>query len=192
MKFTISKCIVQCQMHECVGTAVRAMGPEALFSILPFNLDAKDLSNVNVWLLPILRQYIVGAHLSYFTNSILDWVEHVRQICKKVVARSEMYLLLVCLNYTFIIIASCFLQLEREGKIVSAKSVEGLVYSLWSLLPAFCNYPLDTAANFPDLREKLCVALLEEPDLRGIICFSLQVFSLISSFFRCNFFIFTD
>lgn len=95
MKFTNSKYIVQCQMHECVGSVVRAMGPEALLSILPFNLDAEDLSNVNVWLLPILRQYIVGAHLSFFTNSILDWVEHVQKICKKVVACSEMYLFLV-------------------------------------------------------------------------------------------------
>lgn len=51
----------------------------------------------------------------------------------------------------------------------------GLVYSLWSLLPSFCNYPLDTAENFKDLEKALCSALQEEADSRGIVCSSLQI-----------------
>lgn len=66
-------------------------------------------------------------------------------------------------------------QLEREGRIYSSRSVDGLVYSLWSLLPSFCNYPVDTAESFKDLKEALCRNLQEQPDIRGIICSSLQI-----------------
>ena len=48
------------------------------------------------------------------------------------------------------------------------------MYSLWSLLPSFCNYPVDTAASFKSLEGALCTALQEEHELRGIICSSLQ------------------
>lgn len=59
--------------------------------------------------------------------------------------------------------------------IVSLRSMDSLVYSFWSLLPSFCNYPLDTAESFKDLQKALCIALNEEPDVRGIICSSLQI-----------------
>lgn len=52
--------------------------------------------------------------------------------------------------------------------------MDGLVYSLWSLLPSFCNYPVDTADSYKRLEKVLCNALQEEPDIRGILCSSLQ------------------
>lgn len=66
------------------------------------------------------------------------------------------------------------MQLEHEGRIVAARSTDALVYSLWSLLPSFCNYPLDTSESFNDLKETLCRALSEESAVRGIICSALQ------------------
>ncbi|XP_058079848.1 uncharacterized protein LOC131228033 isoform X2 [Magnolia sinica] len=135
------------QLHECVGSALGAMGPEIFLSILPIKLDAEDMSEANVWLFPILKQYTVGARLSFFTQSILGLVGRMRQ-------KSQM--------------------LEKEGRIFSSRSTEALVYSLWSLLPAFCNYPVDTANSFGGLTKALCHALREEPDVRGIICSSLQ------------------
>ncbi|RWR79461.1 hypothetical protein CKAN_00803300 [Cinnamomum micranthum f. kanehirae] len=136
------------QLHECVGSALGAMGPEIFLSLLPLKLDAEDLSEANVWLFPILKQYTVGARLSFFTRSILGLVELVRKKSQK---------------------------LEKEGKIFSSRSTEALVYSLWSLLPAFCNYPVDTARSFEGLTIALCNALREEGDLRGVICSSLQI-----------------
>lgn len=59
--------------------------------------------------------------------------------------------------------------------VFSLRSMDSLVYSFWSLLPSFCNYPLDTAESFKDLQKALCIALNEEPDVRGIICSSLQI-----------------
>lgn len=49
------------------------------------------------------------------------------------------------------------------------------MYSLWSLLPSFCNYPVDTAESFKGLERALCTALQEETEVRGIICSSLQI-----------------
>jgi ribosomal RNA-processing protein 12 len=58
---------------------------------------------------------------------------------------------------------------------VSSRNADALVYSLWCLLPSFCNYPSDTAKSFKDLEKHLRNKLKEEPDIRGIICTSLQL-----------------
>lgn len=67
------------------------------------------------------------------------------------------------------------LQFEKQGLMVSSRNADALAYSLWSLLPSFCNYPLDTAKSFKDLEKHLRTKLKEEPDIRGIICTSLQL-----------------
>ncbi|KAF9607969.1 hypothetical protein IFM89_003889 [Coptis chinensis] len=136
------------ELHECFGSALGAMGPKRFLVLLPLNLEAKDPSKANVWLFPILKQYTVGASLSFFGKSILGKVGELRQ-------KSQM--------------------LEQEGQIYSSRSADALIYPLWSLLPAFCNYPLDTASSFKDLKKGLCDALRDEPDVRGIICLSLQI-----------------
>ncbi|GFP87210.1 rrp12-like protein [Phtheirospermum japonicum] len=136
------------QLHECMGKALGAMETETFLSLLPLNLEAQDLSESNLWLFPILKQYTVGAHLNFFTKSILPMIREMKQ---KSAA------------------------LEREGKIHSARSIDGIVYSLWSLLPSFCNYPVDTAESFNGLERALCTALQEEPMVRGLICSGLQI-----------------
>ena len=72
------------QLHECLGSAVRAMGPETFLGFLPLNLEAEDLSEVNVWVFPILMQYTVGARLSFFMESILGTVGQMKQKSQKV------------------------------------------------------------------------------------------------------------
>ncbi|KAL8209270.1 hypothetical protein R6Q57_006002 [Mikania cordata] len=136
------------QLHDCMGVAVVALGPETFLKCLPLNVEAQDPSDTNVWLFPILKQNIVGARLSFFNEYILDSIRVLK-------LRSAKH--------------------EQEGRIHSARSVDGLVYSLWSLLPSFCNYPLDTAESFKDLETMLCRSLREESDFRGIICSSLQI-----------------
>lgn len=131
------------QLHECVGSALGAMGPQTFLNILPLKLDTEDQFEANIWLFPILKKYTVGAHLSFFTDTILDMIGQMRKKSHRVQ--------------------------------VSSRNAEPLVYSLWSLLPSFCNYPVDTAESFKDLDKALCSALREEPDVRGIICSSLQI-----------------
>ncbi|XP_061361599.1 uncharacterized protein LOC133305400 [Gastrolobium bilobum] len=136
------------QLHECFGSALNAMGPETLLSLIPLNLEAEDLSDANIWLFPILKQYIVGASLTYFTEEILTMIERLREKARR---------------------------LEKQGLMVSSRNADALMYSLWSLLPSFCNYPSDTAESFVDLEKHLRDKLKEEPDIRGIICTSLQL-----------------
>ncbi|KAL5699099.1 hypothetical protein ACHQM5_030046 [Ranunculus cassubicifolius] len=141
---------LQCrkQLHECFGSVLGAMGPKLFLTLLPLNLEAQDPSEVNCWLFTILKQYTVGASLSFYRKSILSKIGSIRQKSEK---------------------------LEQEGRMFSAKTAEGLVYSIWSLLPAFCNYPLDAASSFEDLKGQLCETLLNEPEIRGIVCSSLQI-----------------
>ncbi|GER40433.1 ARM repeat superfamily protein [Striga asiatica] len=113
-----------------------------------FKKQIQDLSESNLWLFPILKQYTVGANLSFFTNSILPMIVEMKK-------KSA--------------------EFERVGILHSARSVDGIVYSLWSLLPSFCNYPLDTAESFKVLEKALCTALQEEPEVRGLICSGLQI-----------------
>ncbi|KAI9114053.1 hypothetical protein K1719_015304 [Acacia pycnantha] len=136
------------QLHQCLGSALVVMGPQTFLSILPLNLEADDLSNANIWLFPILKHYTVGARLSYFTEEILSIIGRLRK-------RSR--------------------QFELQGLMVSSRNGDALAYSLWSLLPSFCNYPMDTAESFMDMERTLCITLQEEPDIRGIICTSLQL-----------------
>lgn len=60
------------------------MGPETFLGVLPLNIDAEDQEEVNVWLFPILKQYTIGARLSFFVGPILNMVELLRQKSQKV------------------------------------------------------------------------------------------------------------
>ncbi|KAL5572312.1 hypothetical protein UlMin_021909 [Ulmus minor] len=136
------------QLHECIGSALGAMGAKNFLSLLPLNLKADDLSEVNVWLFPILKRYTVGSSLNFFREEIYSMIGLMRQKSEK---------------------------LKLQGRVSSSRSADALLYSLWSFLPSFCNYPLDTAESLKDLEKVLCSTLDEEPDLRGIICSSLQI-----------------
>ncbi|CAN6471177.1 unnamed protein product [Victoria cruziana] len=136
------------ELHKCLGSALGAMGPENFLGILPLKLEMEDLSQVDVWLLPILKQHTVGSRLSFYVRTILNSALTLKR-------KSEM--------------------LEKDGRVVSSRNMAGLVYSLWSLLPGFCNYPLDTAHSFGSLAKPLLEALHREPELRGLICSSLQI-----------------
>lgn len=60
------------------------MGPETFLGLLPLKLEANDLSEVNVWLFPILKQYMIGARLKYFKENMLRMAGLMRQKSKKV------------------------------------------------------------------------------------------------------------
>lgn len=72
------------QLHECFGSALVAMGPETLLSFIPLNLEVEDLSDANVWLFPILKHYVVGARLHYFTEEILTMIKRIKEKAQKV------------------------------------------------------------------------------------------------------------
>ncbi|KAF7080810.1 LOW QUALITY PROTEIN: hypothetical protein CFC21_084821 [Triticum aestivum] len=110
-------------------------------------LHIQSISVENEWILPILERHIVGASLQFFLRDI----GIVRAVEKSIP------------------------KLLKDDKLFSAKRAEGYVYSLWSLLPSCCNYPCDTSSSFRVLQNVLCDTLQNQPDLRGIICSSIQI-----------------
>uniref|UniRef100_A0A0E0K602 Uncharacterized protein n=1 Tax=Oryza punctata TaxID=4537 RepID=A0A0E0K602_ORYPU len=111
-------------------------------------LQIHSISDENEWIFPILEKHIVGASLQFFLTDIRDIIRAVEKNIPK---------------------------LLKEDKLFSAKRAEGYVYSLWSLLPSCCNYARDTSIHFRALQNVLCDTLKNQPDLRGIICSSIQV-----------------
>lgn len=59
------------QLRNCIGSAVIAMGPERILTLVPISINAHDFSCVNIWLVPILRSYVVGASLKYYLEHIV-------------------------------------------------------------------------------------------------------------------------
>lgn len=149
------------------------MGPETFLSLIPLNLEAEDLSVSNKWLIPILKHYIVGASLKYFTEEIFPMTQRIRERAQKVL---DIYFAMQCYFSPWYSFPTLYiLQLEKQGLRESSRSADALANSLWSLLPSFCNYPSDTAKSFKDLERHLRSKVKEEPDIRGIICTSLQI-----------------
>ncbi|XP_044955784.1 RRP12-like protein [Hordeum vulgare subsp. vulgare] len=111
-------------------------------------LHIQSIYDENEWILPILERHIVGASLQFFLRDILGIIRAVEKSIPK---------------------------LLKDDKLFSAKRAEGYVYSLWSLLPSCCNYPFDTSSSFKVLQNVLCDTLQNQPDLRGIICSSIQI-----------------
>ncbi|XP_076884446.1 uncharacterized protein LOC143533613 [Bidens hawaiensis] len=100
-------------LHECMGSAVIAMGPEKLLDVLPISLDAKDQTCSNVWLIPILKEYVAGSSLGFFMENIVPLAESFQEESQKV------------------------------KKSVIEGELQTYASGCWALLPAFCRYPTD-------------------------------------------------
>ncbi|KAH9313994.1 hypothetical protein KI387_022621, partial [Taxus chinensis] len=135
-------------LHRCVGSAVAAMGPDKFLRILPLNFDDEDLIEPNAWLLPVLKQHIVGAHLQYFTLRIFPLARKLHELSRK---------------------------LSADGKSITSQKAEAYIHPLWDLLPSFCNYSMDTAECFGPLAHIMIDTLKKEPKLHPIIASSLQI-----------------
>ncbi|RWA05270.1 hypothetical protein EKO27_g9839 [Xylaria grammica] len=64
------------QADEVLGKAIRAMGPEAVLSVLPLNL-VKPVKGQNgrAWMLPILRDYTCNTNLQHFRTEFVPLSE---------------------------------------------------------------------------------------------------------------------
>lgn len=47
------------------------MGPERILTLLPISLHDDDFTCMNIWLIPILKDYVVGASLGYYMEHIV-------------------------------------------------------------------------------------------------------------------------
>jgi NUC173 domain len=58
------------------------MEPKELFNLL----QIKDINDDNAWLLPVLKQHIVGASLNFFRKDVLDMINKIQATIPKVLA----------------------------------------------------------------------------------------------------------
>lgn len=137
------------EADEVLGKAIRAMGPEAVLSVLPLNL-AKPVRGQpgRAWMLPLLRDYTSNTNLAHF--------------------RSE----LVSLS------AAMFQRVLEHGtadKTMEIKIYETVMQQIWSTLPGYCDLPLDLTESFDqEFAEMLTNLLYEQIDLRLDICRALK------------------
>ncbi|OAY40418.1 RRP12-like protein isoform X3 [Manihot esculenta] len=132
-------------LQDCIGSAVVAMGPEKILTLIPISVHADNFTCSNIWLVPILRTHIVESSLGYYMEHILPLAESFLKASHKV------------------------------KKSVVAQDLQAYAHDLRGLLPAFCHYPVDTHSKFKSLAELLVAFLKEDPSMHQIVVVAIQV-----------------
>ncbi|KAK6232189.1 hypothetical protein SCA6_002262 [Theobroma cacao] len=132
-------------LQNCIGSAVTVIGPERILTLLPITLHSDDISYSNVWLVPILKDYVVGACLRYYMESIVPLAKSFQLASSKV------------------------------KKSVIRQDLQDRAHGLWGLLPAFCRYPIDMHKTFKALAELLIDILKEDSFMHENIASALQI-----------------
>ncbi|KAM5343072.1 hypothetical protein ACJ41O_014038 [Fusarium nematophilum] len=134
---------------EIIGKATRAMGPEAVLSILPLNL-AKPVKGHpgRAWMFPILRDYTSNTNLAHFKSEMVPLSEVMFQ---KVLDHGQ------------------------AEKTMEVKIYETVVQQIWSILPGYCDLPLDLTEAFDQgFAEILANLLYKQVELRLDVCRALK------------------
>ncbi|NXM66302.1 RRP12 protein, partial [Serilophus lunatus] len=137
------------EVDQAVGAAVSTMGPEVLLEAVPLEINGKEetLDFPRSWLLPVLRDYVQGTRLGFFTSYFLPLAATLKNRA---------------------------LEFTQAGKSVEAKLYETLQWQVWTLLPGFCIHPTDVLGAFKGLARTLGMAISERPDLRPTVCEALR------------------
>ncbi|RCH92144.1 hypothetical protein CU098_002645 [Rhizopus stolonifer] len=138
------------QLDKTLGVAISTMGPEFFLRVLPLNLESTSPSQVGrAFLLPLLKTYTTNTNLSYFVNVLIPLGDRLAQKAEASAAR----------------------ELEMQAKVY-----ETLVNQIWSLVPGFCDLPVDLTRAFNDtVAERFSSLLYTQPDLRPTIAQALQL-----------------
>lgn len=137
------------EADQVLGSAIEAMGPAAVLEALPLNvIEQKQGQPGRVWFLPILRDHVSNTNLAHFRSEFVPLSEALYQ---KVMDYSS------------------------AEKTVEMKIFETLVQQTWSILPGYCELPLDLVEAFDQgFAELLSNVLYKQTELRVDICKALQ------------------
>lgn len=137
------------EADEVIGKAVRAIGPEAVLSVLPLNLIKPVKGQTGrAWMLPILRDYISNTNLQHFKTELVQLSQLMYQ---KVLDHGE------------------------AEKTMEVKIYETVVQQIWSILPGYCDLPLDLQEAFDQgFAEQLANLLYKQVELRLDVCRGLK------------------
>ncbi|KAG5242652.1 RRP12 protein [Salix suchowensis] len=132
-------------LRNCMGSAVVAIGPEKMLMLLPISINPENFTCSNIWLVPILKDHVVGASLGYYMEHIVPLAKSFKQAGRKV------------------------------KKSVIGQDLQAHAHGLWGLLPAFCRYPVDTQNKFGTLTELMITSLKKYSFMHQNIAVALQV-----------------
>jgi len=140
------------ELAACLGSAVKAFGPEAVLSVAGLKLLEVPLNEKyyeqasRSWLLLVLRDSCRRTWLAFFASFFMPLASALRT--KAVEA-------------------------ESAASPLFAKKYLTLLEHVWALLPAFCDEPLDLSAAFMAeggrLAKQLVSVLQKEPQLRDYV-----------------------
>lgn len=60
-----------------------AIGPEKMLTLFPVSLHVEDLSYTNFWLVPILKDYVIGSSLSYYMEHVVPLAKSFQHASRK-------------------------------------------------------------------------------------------------------------
>ncbi|KAF7819035.1 RRP12-like protein [Senna tora] len=130
-------------LQKCIGSAIFAMGPERFLTVVPISLDENSYSNI--WLVPILKRYVIGASLAYYVDNIVPLAKSFKQASRKV------------------------------KKSAISQDLLAQAHELWGLLPSFCRRATDTYQKFACLSDVLITILKKDPSMHENISMALQI-----------------
>ncbi|CAN9447526.1 unnamed protein product [Alternaria sp. RS040] len=137
------------EADSVISRAISAMGPDVVLDILPLNLPRPPPGQTGrVWMLPLLRDSVHNTKLAHFRTEMVPLSEELYQ---KVIDHGE------------------------KEKTMEIKVFETVVQQIWSILPGYCDLPLDLVEAFDQsFCEMLANLLYGQADLRTDVCRALQ------------------
>ncbi|KAF2689463.1 NUC173-domain-containing protein [Lentithecium fluviatile CBS 122367] len=132
-----------------ISRAIGAMGPDVVVEVLPLNLPRPPPGQQGrVWMLPLLRDSVHNTKLAHFRSEMVPLSEVLFQ---KVIDHGN------------------------KEKTMEIKVFETVVQQIWSMLPGYCDLPLDLINAFDQgFAEMLANLLYSQADLRTDVCRALQ------------------
>jgi ribosomal RNA-processing protein 12 len=132
-----------------ISKAISAMGPDVVLEILPLNLPRPPPGQAGrVWMLPLLRDSVHNTKLAHFRSVMVPLSEALFQ---KVLDHGN------------------------KEKTMEIKIFETVVQQIWSILPGYCDLPLDLVEAFDQsFAEMIANLLYGQADLRTDLCRALQ------------------
>ncbi|XP_076800293.1 RRP12-like protein [Clavelina lepadiformis] len=137
------------ELDNAVGAAIGKLGPKSVLEAAPLQIDGteNDYSFCRSWLLPVMKNSISHANLSFFSEYFLPLAVKLRLKAQ---------------------------ELKASGHQVETKTYETLQFQCWDLCPVFCKDARDISVAFPAVARILGRALNEHMDLRLIVMQALR------------------
>ncbi|OAA55958.1 pre-rRNA processing protein [Niveomyces insectorum RCEF 264] len=137
------------EADKLLGHAIRAIGPASILKVLPLNLAQPSAQQPGrAWLLPLFRDFTTNTNLADFRS---EFVPLSNALFQRVLDNGE------------------------AEKTTEVKIFETIVQQIWSILPGFCDLPLDLTAAFDaSFGELLANLLYQQVNLRFDICRALK------------------